>query len=82
MVELFDPARLFNLSHEEYRNVWILLLNTLFQGIWAKVFATVFLFLSVYSVIRRKFRPVIAVICFIAAVVFAYAGNILKLLSN
>ena len=77
MLEWFDPTS-WNISNEDYRYGWFLLVNTLFKGIWPKIIATLCLVLSVYSVIRRKFRPIFGLICFVTAVLFAYAGTVMN----
>ena len=77
MLAWFDPTN-WNISYEDYRYGWFILVNTLFRGIWPKIIATLCLVFSVYSVIRRKFKPVLGLICFMAAVFFAYAGTIMN----
>lgn len=76
MLEIFDP-RSWNITYEQYEYGWHLLVNTLFKGIWAKIIASLALIMSVYAVIRRKFKPIVWLLCFSVAVVFAYAGTII-----
>jgi ABC-type Fe3+ transport system permease subunit len=76
MLEWFDPSN-WGISPEQYEHWWYFMLNTLFKGVWAKILATLSLSLSIYSVIRRKFRPVFALILFLTSVFFAYSGIVL-----
>lgn len=76
MMDWFNPEY-WNISFYQYESIWTMLMVTLFKGIWAKIIASLCLFLSVYSVIRRKFRPIIAFLSFITACVFAYAGTVM-----
>jgi hypothetical protein len=73
MFGAFDPTT-WGISHEAYNSQWYRVAGALLTGTWAKIFGTIFLFASVYSAMRRKFRPVVTFLCFFFAVLFAYGG--------
>jgi hypothetical protein len=77
MFEWFDPTNWF-ITFQDYERWWFYMVNVLFKGIWAKIIATLCLLISVYSVVRRKFRPIIGLICFFVSIFFAYAGAVLN----
>ncbi len=58
------------------------MVNVLFKGIWAKIIATLCLLISVSSVVRRKFRPIIGLLCFFVSIFFAYAGTVINWFGN
>ena len=77
MFEWFDPTS-WLISYQEYENWWFFIVNVLFTGIWAKSIAFLCLMISVYSIIRRKFKPLIGLLCYFISVFFAYAGAVLN----
>ncbi len=81
MLEWFDPTNWF-ITFQDYERWWFFMVNVLFTGMWAKIIATLCLLISVYSVVRRKFRPIIGLFCFGVSVFFAYAGAVINWFRN
>lgn len=77
MFDWFDPTNWDMFTFEQYEHWWFMIVNVLFRGMWPKIIATACLTISVYSVVRKKFRPIIGLVCFFVAVFFAYVGTVL-----
>jgi hypothetical protein len=77
MLEQFNPTN-WNVTPAEYEYWWFFLVNAVFRGVWAKIIASVSLTLSVYSIIRRKFRPLFGFTLLVIAIFFTYFGAVIS----
>ncbi len=60
-------------GESEYRQFWDSALENVFQGFWARFFATALLFLAFWVGVRRQNMPQ-AALFFLLAVILTYGG--------
>lgn len=78
MYEFFDPKN-WGFGPDIYQAWWQYLLTMAFDGFIPRFLAATCLIVSIFSMVTRRFRPILAGTLFIISVIITYGGGMLRM---
>jgi len=76
-LDTLSPLKHF--SQAEYTSIWQVLFKTILSGFWARLIASISLFLAFWFSVYRK-RFLLGAVFFLTAVSITYLGGLLKII--